>query len=52
MPPGFEVLCNTIWAMSDFTEENDAARVIPGSNKLEDRLEFAMEQAESAGMRR
>ena len=39
-PSGYEATCNTIWAMSDFTEANGATRVIPGSNKREDRLEF------------
>ena len=39
-PPGYEVQCNTIWAMTDFTEANGATRVIPGSNRREDRLEF------------
>jgi hypothetical protein len=49
-PSGFEVQCNTIWAMSDFTEENGATRVIPGSNKLEDKLEFKIEQTVPAEM--
>lgn len=49
-PSGFEVQCNTIWAMSDFTEANGATRLIPGSNKLEDRLEFTVEQTEAAEM--
>ncbi|MEN3274044.1 MAG: hypothetical protein V7636_2805 [Actinomycetota bacterium] len=35
-PPGYEVQCNTIWALDDFTEENGATRVIPGSNRYED----------------
>jgi hypothetical protein len=39
-PPGYEVQCNTIWAMNDFTEENGATRLIPGSHGLEDRREF------------
>ncbi|MCU0260733.1 MAG: phytanoyl-CoA dioxygenase family protein [Ilumatobacteraceae bacterium] len=30
-PTGFEVEISTIWAMQDFTEENGATRVIPGS---------------------
>jgi len=51
-PSGFEVQCNTIWAMNDFTEANGATRVIPGSNKLEDRLEFTPGQTEAAEMRR
>ena len=37
-PAGFEVECHTMWAMNDFTEENGATRVIPGSNKWEDKL--------------
>jgi ectoine hydroxylase-related dioxygenase (phytanoyl-CoA dioxygenase family) len=39
-PKDYEVQCNTIWAMTDFTEENGATRLIPGSNHFEDRLEF------------
>lgn len=49
-PNGYEVQCNTIWAMSDFTEANGATRVVPGSNKLEDKLEFSLEQTEAAEM--
>src|SRR3954469_25183871 len=37
-PAGFEVECHTMWAMNDFTEENGATRVIPGSNKWQDKL--------------
>jgi ectoine hydroxylase-related dioxygenase (phytanoyl-CoA dioxygenase family) len=39
-PSGYEVQCNTIWAMNEFTEENGATRVIPGSNKLADKLQW------------
>jgi ectoine hydroxylase-related dioxygenase (phytanoyl-CoA dioxygenase family) len=49
-PSGYEVQCNTIWAMTDFTEANGATRVIPGSSKLEDRREFAYEDTEPAEM--
>jgi ectoine hydroxylase-related dioxygenase (phytanoyl-CoA dioxygenase family) len=49
-PPGYEVQCNTIWAMNDFTAENGATRVIPGSNKSADRLEFTHADAEAAEM--
>lgn len=39
-PAGYEVQCNTLWAMTDFTEENGATRVIPGSNHFEDGKRF------------
>ncbi len=39
-PSGYEVQCNTLWAMDDFTEANGATRLIPGSHRYEDRLEF------------
>jgi ectoine hydroxylase-related dioxygenase (phytanoyl-CoA dioxygenase family) len=51
-PKGFEAQCNTIWAMSDFTEENGATRVIPASNRYEDRLTFEHGQTEPAEMSR
>jgi hypothetical protein len=35
-PAGYEVQCNTIWAMTDFSELNGATRVIPGSNHAPD----------------
>jgi ectoine hydroxylase-related dioxygenase (phytanoyl-CoA dioxygenase family) len=49
-PSGYEVQCNTIWAMTDFTAANGATRVIPGSNKLADRLQFKHGEAEAAEM--
>ncbi|MGH7985523.1 MAG: phytanoyl-CoA dioxygenase family protein [Candidatus Binataceae bacterium] len=45
-PKGYEVQCNTLWAMTDFTERNGATRVIPGSNRFEDKLRFT--EAETA----
>src|SRR5450755_2310909 len=51
-PKGYEVQCNTIWAMTDFTEENGATRVIPGSNHFDDRLQFKVEDTEPAEMRK
>jgi hypothetical protein len=40
-PKGYEVQCNTLWAMTEFTAANGATRVIPGSNHFDDRLRFA-----------
>jgi ectoine hydroxylase-related dioxygenase (phytanoyl-CoA dioxygenase family) len=49
-PQGYEVQCNTLWAMTDFTAENGATRLIPGSHRLEDRREFHPEDTEPAEM--
>jgi ectoine hydroxylase-related dioxygenase (phytanoyl-CoA dioxygenase family) len=49
-PQGYEVQCNTIWAMTDFTEENGATRVIPGSHRHADRLEYKESDTEPAEM--
>src|SRR5512147_1633047 len=49
-PKGYEVQCNTIWAMTDFTEENGATRVIPKSNHFDDKLEFGVADTEPAEM--
>jgi len=40
-PVGYEVQCNTIWAVNDFSEGNGATRVIPGSHQLADKLQFS-----------
>jgi ectoine hydroxylase-related dioxygenase (phytanoyl-CoA dioxygenase family) len=49
-PTGYEAQCNTIWALTDFTEENGATRVIPGSTRYEDKLELGIEATEAAEM--
>jgi ectoine hydroxylase-related dioxygenase (phytanoyl-CoA dioxygenase family) len=49
-PKGFEAQCNTIWAMSDFTAENGATRLIPGSNHFDDRLELTEADTVAAEM--
>ena len=49
-PKGFEVECHTMWAMSDFTEENGATRVIPGSNEWEDKLRPSVDETVAAEM--
>ncbi len=51
-PTGYDVQCNTIWAGDDFTEENGATRVIPGSNTREDGLRFELEDSIPAVMSR
>jgi ectoine hydroxylase-related dioxygenase (phytanoyl-CoA dioxygenase family) len=49
-PKGYEVQCNTIWALTDFTAENGATRVIPGSHLFEDKQQFGHEDCEAAEM--
>ncbi len=49
-PKGYEVQCNTLWAMTDFTERNGATRVVPGSNLFEDKLQFREEDSIAAEM--
>jgi ectoine hydroxylase-related dioxygenase (phytanoyl-CoA dioxygenase family) len=49
-PKGYEVQCNTLWAMTDFTELNGATRVVPGSNHLEDKLQFKEQDSVAAEM--
>ncbi len=49
-PPGYEVQCNTLWAVTDFTEENGATRVVVGSHRAEDRLQFKEADTEPAEM--
>jgi ectoine hydroxylase-related dioxygenase (phytanoyl-CoA dioxygenase family) len=49
-PTGYEVQCNTIWAMTDFTIANGATRIVPGSHRLPDGQKFKHEQAEAAEM--
>ena len=38
--PHPNLVCNTMWALSDFTEETGATRVVPGSNHLPDDPDF------------
>lgn len=41
-PVGYEVQCNTIWALSDFTEANGATRVAPGTHLTDGHVDPAM----------
>jgi len=49
-PKGYEAQTNTIWAMTDFTEENGATRAIPGSHLYDDKLTFEHSDTEPAEM--
>jgi ectoine hydroxylase-related dioxygenase (phytanoyl-CoA dioxygenase family) len=49
-PEGMECLCNTMWALSDFTEANGGTRVIPGSNHWADQLKPAYEDTIGTAM--
>jgi hypothetical protein len=51
-PQGYEVQCNTMWALTDFTEENGATRVALGSNFFEDKLRIDPGDTEAAAMAR
>lgn len=51
-PKGYEVQCNTLWALTDFTEENGATRVIPGSNLHDDKLRYTVDDTVPATMDR
>jgi ectoine hydroxylase-related dioxygenase (phytanoyl-CoA dioxygenase family) len=49
-PRGYEVQCNTIWAVDAFTAANGATRVVPGSHRLEDGLQFGEADTQPAEM--
>ncbi|HEX2592864.1 MAG TPA: phytanoyl-CoA dioxygenase family protein [Rhizomicrobium sp.] len=51
-PKGTDVQCNTIWAATDFTEENGGTRVIPGSNHYDDKLQFKLEDTIAVEMKK
>jgi hypothetical protein len=51
-PTGYEVQCNTIWALTDFTEENGATRIVTGSHVQPDGTAYGPDDTEPAEMRR
>jgi Phytanoyl-CoA dioxygenase (PhyH) len=51
-PAGYEVQCNTIWALTDFTEANGATRIVLGSSMADDTQPFTQEDTEPAEMQR
>lgn len=48
----YEVYCNTLWAVTDYTEEMGATRIVPGSHRLKSDLQFAPEDTVAAEMPR
>jgi ectoine hydroxylase-related dioxygenase (phytanoyl-CoA dioxygenase family) len=49
-PADHHVQCNTIWAMTDFTEENGATRVMLGSQDLPDSFDHTIDETVAAEM--
>ncbi|WP_111895361.1 phytanoyl-CoA dioxygenase family protein [Acinetobacter sp. MB5] len=49
-PDDFETQCNTLWAMTEYTEENGATRVVPNSMYAGARQKFTEEQTLVAEM--
>jgi hypothetical protein len=49
-PSGYDVQCNTIWALTDFTEANGATRVVPGSHREEDHQRYGADDTVPAEM--
>jgi ectoine hydroxylase-related dioxygenase (phytanoyl-CoA dioxygenase family) len=51
-PSDYHVQCNTIWAMTDFTEDNGATRIIPGSQDWPKDLGHGIDETIAAEMTR
>jgi hypothetical protein len=51
-PAGYEVQCNTIWALTNFTETNGATRIALGSSSADDTQPFTQEDTEPVEMER
>jgi ectoine hydroxylase-related dioxygenase (phytanoyl-CoA dioxygenase family) len=50
-PSDYHVQCNTMWALTDFTADNGATHLIPGSSTIADDVAITMEECR-AEMRR
>ena len=49
-PSDYDVQCNTIWALTDFTEANGATRLMPGSQHLPDAHTHTVDETVPAEM--
>jgi ectoine hydroxylase-related dioxygenase (phytanoyl-CoA dioxygenase family) len=50
-PPDYHVQCNTMWAITDFTADNGATHVVPGSSGVSDAVAASLPEFQ-AEMRR
>jgi ectoine hydroxylase-related dioxygenase (phytanoyl-CoA dioxygenase family) len=51
-PDDYEIQCNLLWAMSDYTEEMGATRVVPGSQYSGRSQKYTIEESLPAVMKR
>ncbi|QLF94944.1 phytanoyl-CoA dioxygenase family protein [Pseudomonas sp. ABC1] len=51
-PDDYQVQCNLLWAMTDYTEENGATRIVPGSQFAGRKQKYSLEQSIPAVMKR
>ena len=49
-PSDHDVQCNTIWALTDFTEDNGATRLMPGSQHLPNGHSYTVDETVPAEM--